>query len=402
MKRGIRCPDCHARIEAPETSVDHPVVCPRCGKHFVPADDESIRPSSSDAVAQPVRNRPTPPSWYCLLMGQELGPMTFDDLLGLAKNGQLLAHDVVRETSTGEWKCASEVPVLAEVTATPRQSKNDGEVTAPLVPVSPVSRWTPAIIAASVTAVVSVTACWFLLPQPQANVAVLPAGNVSPVASQQPPPGSSAPQSTPTDKQTQPAVSQTQAETKFASDANAADSAAVQLDAPDEQPQPAAPEIQPEKKSTPGADNAGSVNADENSELRGSPSGPAQEDTNEEINRVNMAPAAPSHDEPGHAEINAGPDPGPGDGKSSALSKIGLGKLDDPLADSVPNRVASGPNAPQKITRQEIASPSSTNSPAEDRLARLRLIYSRRAEILAERNRIVARINEATIERDAA
>ena len=45
--------------------------------------------------------------WYCEIMGQELGPMTFADLRSMASAGQVTREDKVRRGVDGFWMAAS-------------------------------------------------------------------------------------------------------------------------------------------------------------------------------------------------------------------------------------------------------------------------------------------------------
>ena len=46
------------------------------------------------------------PEWYCRVLGQELGPMTFDELQAMAKSNSLQADDEVRHGATEPWQNA--------------------------------------------------------------------------------------------------------------------------------------------------------------------------------------------------------------------------------------------------------------------------------------------------------
>ncbi len=46
------------------------------------------------------------PEWYCRTLGQELGPMTFEELQQMAKSGSLQVDDEVRHGSTDPWAIA--------------------------------------------------------------------------------------------------------------------------------------------------------------------------------------------------------------------------------------------------------------------------------------------------------
>src|SRR5579885_2844625 len=42
--------------------------------------------------------------WYCRVAGQELGPLTFDDLLRFAENGELTADEEVKYGEHAKWR----------------------------------------------------------------------------------------------------------------------------------------------------------------------------------------------------------------------------------------------------------------------------------------------------------
>lgn len=52
-------------------------------------------------------------SWFYQSLGQELGPMTFEELCGLAESGALSGTDLVRKGTRDEWKPAESNTVLA-------------------------------------------------------------------------------------------------------------------------------------------------------------------------------------------------------------------------------------------------------------------------------------------------
>jgi hypothetical protein len=66
------------------------------------------------------------PEWYCRVLGQELGPMTFDELEAMAKSGALNADDEVRHASE-EWARADRTRGLkfAKVVAVTAASQHD-------------------------------------------------------------------------------------------------------------------------------------------------------------------------------------------------------------------------------------------------------------------------------------
>jgi pilus assembly protein CpaF len=52
--------------------------------------------------------------WYCRVMGQELGPMTAEDLEAIYRAGQLAPHDLVRQGTDGPWRPAMSWAVYRE------------------------------------------------------------------------------------------------------------------------------------------------------------------------------------------------------------------------------------------------------------------------------------------------
>ncbi|HUT94434.1 MAG TPA: DUF1583 domain-containing protein [Thermoguttaceae bacterium] len=50
--------------------------------------------------------------WFCKVLGREMGPLGFEDLMALAHSGTLAGGDAVRAEGTGEWTAAREVPGL--------------------------------------------------------------------------------------------------------------------------------------------------------------------------------------------------------------------------------------------------------------------------------------------------
>ena len=55
------------------------------------------------------------PEWYCQILGQELGPLTFDELLHFAESGELSADDQVRFHATGKWRRVGSMGRLVSV-----------------------------------------------------------------------------------------------------------------------------------------------------------------------------------------------------------------------------------------------------------------------------------------------
>lgn len=51
-------------------------------------------------------------NWYCLIFGEELGPMSWDDLLSMAAHGTLGRREQVRQAPESEWIAAESVPGL--------------------------------------------------------------------------------------------------------------------------------------------------------------------------------------------------------------------------------------------------------------------------------------------------
>ena len=59
-------------------------------------------------------------SWYCLVFGAELGPMSWDDLVHTAARGALRPADQVRRGNDGKWQSASAVEGLFDAAAAVR------------------------------------------------------------------------------------------------------------------------------------------------------------------------------------------------------------------------------------------------------------------------------------------
>jgi hypothetical protein len=53
--------------------------------------------------------------WYCQLLGQELGPLSFDDLLKFAEDGELSADDEVKLGAAGKWRKVGSIGRLVAV-----------------------------------------------------------------------------------------------------------------------------------------------------------------------------------------------------------------------------------------------------------------------------------------------
>lgn len=62
-------------------------------------------------------------NWYCRAMGIELGPMSWDDLVGMARRTNLDRKDLVRQGEQGQWVAAGSVHGLFAA-----QAKSDQEL----------------------------------------------------------------------------------------------------------------------------------------------------------------------------------------------------------------------------------------------------------------------------------
>ncbi|HVW03179.1 MAG TPA: DUF4339 domain-containing protein, partial [Planctomycetaceae bacterium] len=50
--------------------------------------------------------------WYCTIIGVEFGPVTWDDVVQMAADGQLSPDDTIRQGTTGDWQPAKEISGL--------------------------------------------------------------------------------------------------------------------------------------------------------------------------------------------------------------------------------------------------------------------------------------------------
>ena len=95
-------------------------------------DSDDVRPDGSSAwtsVAQAFGESATAPAatatatagtdddqqWYCQLLGQELGPLSFEELVKFAENGELSADDDVRFGASGKWRKVGSIGRLVSV-----------------------------------------------------------------------------------------------------------------------------------------------------------------------------------------------------------------------------------------------------------------------------------------------
>jgi hypothetical protein len=93
--------------------------------------------------------------WYCMVAGQELGPLSFDELLKFAEHEQLSADDEVRLGSDGKWRRAGSIGRLMAALPyqavekkirpgnRPAANGSPGAVPAPRTGVSPETRVNP-------------------------------------------------------------------------------------------------------------------------------------------------------------------------------------------------------------------------------------------------------------------
>jgi hypothetical protein len=57
-------------------------------------------------------------NWYCVIFGEEFGPISWDDLVALAAHGTLGKHERVKQGADAEWVAAESVPALFSSAAT--------------------------------------------------------------------------------------------------------------------------------------------------------------------------------------------------------------------------------------------------------------------------------------------
>lgn len=84
---------------------------PRTARAPHPAPAESSPPTvTDDRVVAPID---LAESWFYQSLGQELGPMSFEELCGLAESGALSSSDLVKKGTADDWKPAETNTVLS-------------------------------------------------------------------------------------------------------------------------------------------------------------------------------------------------------------------------------------------------------------------------------------------------
>eukprot|EP00913_Durusdinium_trenchii_P035233 g32963.t1 len=78
-----------------------------------PIPESSRKPAPPDSSGSHVATIDLEESWFYQSLGQELGPMSFEELCGLAESGALSSTDLVRKGTSGDWKPADTNTVLA-------------------------------------------------------------------------------------------------------------------------------------------------------------------------------------------------------------------------------------------------------------------------------------------------
>ncbi len=81
-----------------------------------PSESRSTRSTRQLPSQQPQRVAPIlglAPEYYCQSIGQVLGPMSKQDLLGMAESGALSQEDLVRFGENGEWQAAHEMDEIS-------------------------------------------------------------------------------------------------------------------------------------------------------------------------------------------------------------------------------------------------------------------------------------------------
>lgn len=71
----------------------------------VALDAYVVAPTKSNAIDE----------WYCQMLGQELGPLSFCDLVGYAEQGQVTAEDLVKLGANGKWRRVGTIGRLVAV-----------------------------------------------------------------------------------------------------------------------------------------------------------------------------------------------------------------------------------------------------------------------------------------------
>lgn len=89
-------------------------------------------PSLSQLGARPTVTSAIPPDqqWFCMVSGQEVGPVTIETLVQMVLQGRVFSGDLIRLGTTGEWFPASSVEELF-----PSKSPSPGVASVPSLPV---------------------------------------------------------------------------------------------------------------------------------------------------------------------------------------------------------------------------------------------------------------------------
>ena len=72
-------------------------------------------------------------TWYCEVLFTEFGPLSWDDLRGMATRGTLRPQDRVRQQGSG-WRAANEIEGLFVAPPPPADDATDFEITIPRPP----------------------------------------------------------------------------------------------------------------------------------------------------------------------------------------------------------------------------------------------------------------------------
>lgn len=98
---------------------------PETTRQASPAIDPSVGSAPAEAGADDVEE-----SWYYQSLGQELGPMPFEELRHLAESGALISSDLIRQGTLEDWSSASTNSELSallepvEIPDAPAESKS--------------------------------------------------------------------------------------------------------------------------------------------------------------------------------------------------------------------------------------------------------------------------------------
>jgi hypothetical protein len=104
----VKCPSCGRKGKVPESSLGKNARCPACKTIFsVPTKNPEKAPPAR-AIDPKIQRE----LWLYKELGEEIGPVTFEILITLARKGEVGRESLIKKYPNGEWVLAGKVKGL--------------------------------------------------------------------------------------------------------------------------------------------------------------------------------------------------------------------------------------------------------------------------------------------------